>query len=83
MTDQRWKEVQENDDVKLTLEEIAEGWHFCWEFDGLLVGPGMGEQRFCTSACGATVTVSPNVKPETLSALTEMAKLASKQFKSP
>lgn len=83
MTNERYNAVQNNPDLNLTPEEITEGWHFCWEFDGLLVGPGMGEQRFCTSACGATATVSPDVKPETLSALTEMAKLASKQFKSP
>ena len=33
---------------RLTQEEIAEGWHWCYEFDGLLVGPGMREMESCT-----------------------------------
>lgn len=33
---------------RLTQEEIATGWHWCREFDSLLVGPGMGEQKYCT-----------------------------------
>lgn len=48
MNDQRWKDVQENDNIKLASEEIAEGWHFCCEFDGLLVGPGSGELTCCS-----------------------------------
>ncbi len=34
-------------DDPLTEAEIAEGWHFCHEFDGLLVGPGSCELQFC------------------------------------
>lgn len=34
-------------DTDLTPAEIAAGWHFCNEFDGLLVGPGMGELTVC------------------------------------
>lgn len=48
MNDQRWKSVQENDNIKLTADEILQGWHFCCEFDGLLVGPGMGELAYCS-----------------------------------
>ena len=32
---------------ELTPAEIAEGWHFCVEWDGLLVGPGMLEINCC------------------------------------
>ena len=28
-----------------TPQEVAEGWHFCPEWDGLLVGPGMIEDE--------------------------------------
>lgn len=31
----------------LSDEEIAEGWHWCPEWDGLLVGPGMPEMESC------------------------------------
>ena len=31
----------------LTPEEIAAGWHFCIDWDGLLIGPGMGELESC------------------------------------
>ena len=27
---------KEGADESLTLQEVLEGWHFCWEFDGLL-----------------------------------------------
>lgn len=47
MTDERWKELMENDDVPLTDKEMVEGWHFCPEWDGLLVGPGMDEMDVC------------------------------------
>ena len=32
-----------DDDLPLTAEEIAQGWHFCPEWDELLIGPGMSE----------------------------------------
>ena len=31
----------------LTEEEIEAGWHFCPEWDGLLIGPGMVELEAC------------------------------------
>jgi len=46
VTPERWRALSEGDDVNgpfLTPEEISEGWHFCWDYDGLLVGPGMAE----------------------------------------
>lgn len=36
-----------NDDLQLTEEEIKKGWHFCVHFDGLLIGPGMGDFTYC------------------------------------
>lgn len=47
MTEQRYQELMENDSKELTKEEIAQGWHFCTEFDGLLVGPGSTELAVC------------------------------------
>jgi hypothetical protein len=32
---------------ELTPYEISQGWHFCWEYDGLLVGPGCPELMEC------------------------------------
>jgi hypothetical protein len=36
MTDERYQELMKADDLPLTKEEMAEGWHWCLEFDGLL-----------------------------------------------
>jgi hypothetical protein len=47
MTNERYKELWENYEAPLTQEEINEGWHFCVEWDGLLIGPGMDEMDFC------------------------------------
>lgn len=47
MSDLRWTELMNDDSLHLTSEEIAEGWHFCWDFDGLLVGPGMDMEMEC------------------------------------
>lgn len=48
MTKQRYKQLTDTDDYNLTADEIALGWHFCNEFDGLLVGPGMDELNYCS-----------------------------------
>lgn len=47
---ERWEEVNRDDSLLLSEKEIAAGWHFCLEFDGLLVGPGMTEVLFCDCA---------------------------------
>lgn len=47
MTRERYEKLMKDDSEKLTTEEIKEGWHFCHEFDGLLVGPEMGELNSC------------------------------------
>ena len=50
MTNERYLEI-ERDGGYLTVEEALDGWHFCWEWDGLLVGPGMDEMEACICAC--------------------------------
>jgi len=49
VTHERWLSLMEckDDSLNLTEEEFNEGWHFCAEWDGLLVGPGMMEYDFC------------------------------------
>ena len=42
MDEQRWKDlfdysVGKRDDLLLTDSEIADGWHFCWGWDGMLL----------------------------------------------
>ncbi len=44
MIDERWLDLMNRDDAQLTPAEIAEGWHFCDEWDYLLVGPGSCEK---------------------------------------
>jgi len=42
MTDERYHQLNDwttPNTSLLTLEEKNQGWHFCWEWDGLLVGP--------------------------------------------
>lgn len=48
MTDQRWRELMNDSNGKLTQEEMAEGWHWCPDWDDLLVGPGSMEITCCT-----------------------------------
>jgi hypothetical protein len=47
MTDERYARLMQSDDP-LTAQEVFDGWHFCREFDELLVGPGMSELRRCS-----------------------------------
>jgi len=47
MDNKRWLYLETNVDAKLTKEEMEEGWHWCCEFDYLLVGPGMQEMEYC------------------------------------
>lgn len=59
----------QNDQLSLTTEEMKAGWHFCTEFDGLLVGPGMkSEQECCTcklpESCGKCGVVCDGSCPD-------------------
>lgn len=47
MTGKRYEELT-NELVDLTDEEFKQGWHFCLNFDGLLIGPGMLEMTVCS-----------------------------------
>jgi hypothetical protein len=53
MTEQRYNFLMDwtckGYEAKLTLEEIKEGWHWCPDWDFLLVGPGMEAEQDC---CG-------------------------------
>lgn len=49
MHDTRYNELSRNLDLKLTPEEIAEGWFFCeCEWDGMLIHRTSQEARVCT-----------------------------------
>lgn len=48
MTRQRMIELTKNLNATLTKEELAEGWHFCSEFDGLLIHSSHPEYEVCT-----------------------------------
>jgi hypothetical protein len=50
MTDERYKEIEGDITAELTQEEMDEGWHFCMEFDGLLV-KGDPKEDFCGKSC--------------------------------
>ena len=32
---------------QLSPEEISQGWHFCYDWDGLLIGPGNFKMDSC------------------------------------
>lgn len=81
MTTERWLELQESKDphIRISDAELAEGWHWCAEFDGLLVGPGMSELRFCKCLpkdhpAFQTLPEDPYDTPEYQAFVEEMAK---------
>ena len=39
MTPERYHELETDPKAKLTKEECKEGWHYCSDWDGMLVGP--------------------------------------------
>lgn len=47
MDEERWIELESGKVKHLTKEEMAEGWHWCPEWDYMLVGPGMKELDTC------------------------------------
>lgn len=50
LTDERYNYLSDNFEALLTEDEIAEGWHYCYEFDGLLV-QGDPKEPICGQAC--------------------------------
>lgn len=53
MTTERWMAITNGN--PMTDDELRDGWHFCVDWDDLLIGPGMGELRCCQCACAAHV----------------------------
>lgn len=50
MTEERWKALMMEGDARLSpseVAEVAEGWHWCPEWDYLLIGPGMEMELSC------------------------------------
>lgn len=47
MTKERYKDLMADGESKLTDAEIAQGWHFCWDWDGLLICPSDQEAEAC------------------------------------
>jgi hypothetical protein len=50
MTQDRFTTLMRDDTLSLTQAEIAEGWHFCAEFDGLLT-KGNPMEPHCGDHC--------------------------------
>jgi hypothetical protein len=48
MHPKRYLALETHEDLSLTDEEVKEGWHWCRDWDGMLVGPGMPEVDCCT-----------------------------------
>lgn len=48
MTRQRYNQLMHNPELKLTDAELEDGWHFCGEWDGLLVHPACSEYEHCS-----------------------------------
>lgn len=48
MTKERYNFLSNDEQgVELTEEEIKEGWHYCSEFDFLLIHPSHEEYKYC------------------------------------
>jgi hypothetical protein len=50
MTEERYNQLMDDVLLSLTPDEFQEGWHFCNEFDGLLV-KGDPKEDICGKAC--------------------------------
>lgn len=50
MTKERYQALMRDEALRLTPEEVAEGWFFCCEWDGLLIQRGDPESECCTCA---------------------------------
>lgn len=70
MTKERYKELESDQDSRCTTDEVLRGWHFCNDWDGLLIGPEMeGEWDCCTC-------YSPQEQKE----ISEQGKITSRDF---
>lgn len=55
MNNKRYSDISHGKE-KLSIQEIADGWHFCYDWDYDLIGPGMTEIECCT--CDLTLIIS-------------------------
>ena len=51
----RWDVLMMDSSRALAESGLALGWHWCLEWDGLLVGPNMDELRCCTCKIGTVM----------------------------
>ena len=51
MTKERWTDLEENQELKLNEAEIKDGWHFCPDWDGLLVNTNDTEGEGVACLC--------------------------------
>jgi len=52
MSAKRYSFLMENQSESLTLQEYEEGWHFCWDWDGLLIHKDDVEFSCCSCQSG-------------------------------
>ena len=52
MTNERQREIRSAPEARLTDAELAEGWHFCNEFDLLLTQGEVMQEDDVTCLCG-------------------------------
>ena len=48
MTPERMRQLEREPSAVITKEEFSEGWHFCPDWDYMLVGPDTPEGECCT-----------------------------------
>jgi hypothetical protein len=44
---ERYNALMNDQSANLSDSEFRAGWHFCYDWDGLLIGPGMKEMECC------------------------------------
>jgi len=62
MTQTRWVALMEDDLLPLTEDEIKQQYHFCPDWDGLLISPEHGEWETCTCKIPNKLPLDPQVK---------------------
>ena len=60
MTNDRYRALERNTALMLTQAEIDEGWHFCIDWDGMLIGPGMTAVEGCQ--CQKPISLPPSTR---------------------
>ena len=53
---ERRSAVENNPEAKLTEAEMAAGYHYCPEWDGMLIGPEDSEAQVCTCSAGLQIS---------------------------